>query len=72
MNKNLLNKRYLFINNKTRTQEIILKDKPIEYIKELIRFIFVPLKKETQSQYLKTAQTIYNDFFDIKNNSKRN
>ena len=34
--------------------------------KELIRFIFVPLKKERLPQYLKTAETIYNDFFKGK------
>ena len=58
MNKNLLNNRYLFINNKTEQQQKILEGKKPEYVKELIRFIFVPLKKENLAQYLKTAQTI--------------
>ena len=63
MNKNLLNNRYLFINNKSERQKKALEGKKDEYIKELIRFIFVPLKKEKLPQYLKTAETIYNDFF---------
>ena len=70
MNKNLLNNRYLFINNKSDRQKKALEGKKDEYIKELIRFIFVPLKKETLPQYLKTAETIYNDFFKEKNESK--
>ena len=67
MNKNLLNNRYLFINNKSDRQKKALLGKKDEYIKELIRFIFVPLKKERLPQYLKTAETIYNDFFKDKN-----
>ena len=63
MNKNLLNNRYLFINNKSERQKKALEGKKDEYIKELIRFIFVPLKKEKLPQYLKTAETIYNGFF---------
>ena len=66
MNKNLLNNRYLFINNKSDRQKKALEGKKEEYIKELIRFIFVPLKKERLPQYLKTAETIYNDFFKGK------
>jgi hypothetical protein len=72
MNKNLMNKKYLFINNKTIRQEKVLKEKKPNYIKDLIRFLFVPLKKETQSQYLKTAQIIYNDFFDTKIKTNKN
>ena len=67
MNKNLLNNRYLFINNKSDRQKKALLGKKDEYIKELIRFIFFPLKKERLPQYLKTAETIYNDFFKDKN-----
>ena len=70
MNKYLLNNRYLFINNKTEQQQKELEDKKPEYIKELIRFIFVPLKKENLPQYLRTAQTIYDDFYSEKYKSK--
>jgi len=70
MNKYLLNNRYLFINNKTEQQQKELQGKKPEYIKELIRFIFVPLKKENLPQYLKTAQTIYDDFYSEKYKSK--
>ena len=70
MNKYLLNNRYLFINNKTEQQQKELQGKKLEYIKELIRFIFVPLKKENLPQYLKTAQTIYDDFYSEKYKSK--
>ena len=66
MNKYLLNNKYLFINNKTEQQQKELEGKKPEYIKELIRFIFVPLKKENLPQYLKTAQTIYDDFYSEK------
>ena len=69
MNKNLLNNRYLFTNNKSERQKKALEGKKDEYIKELIRFIFVPLKKEKLPQYLKTAETIYNDFFKEQNKS---
>jgi len=70
MNKYLLNNKYLFINNKTDQQQKQLEGKKPEYIKELIRFIFVPLKKENLPQYLKTAQTIYDDFYSEKYKSK--
>ena len=70
MNKNLLNNRFLFINNKTEKQQKELEKKQPEYIKELIRFVFVPLKKENLPQYLKTAQTIYDDFYANKIKSK--
>ena len=70
MNKNLLNNRFLFINNKTEQQQKELEKKQPEYIKQLIRFVFVPLKKENLPQYLKTAQTIYDDFYASKIKSK--
>ena len=61
MNKNLLNRRYLFINNhKEQEIEIWKNDK---YRNELINFLFVPLHKETLPQYLATAQKIYNDYW---------
>ena len=65
MNKNLLNRRYLFINNhkekeKEKEIEIWKNDK---YRNELINFLFVPLHKETLPQYLATAQKIYNDYW---------
>ena len=57
MNKNLLNGKFLFINNhKEKENEKI----DIKYRNELINFLFVPLHKETLPQYLQTAQKIYN------------
>ena len=62
MKKNLLNRRYLFINNhKEQEIEIWKNDK---YRNELINFLFVPLHKETLPQYLSTAQKIYNDYWN--------
>ena len=59
MNKNLLNRRFLFINNHKEEND---KD-DIKYRNELINFLFVPLHKETLPQYLQTAQKIYNDYW---------
>ena len=64
MYKNLLNSRYLFINNiKKEDIDNNNKENKIKYMNELINFLFVPLKKETLPQYLQTAQKIYNDFW---------
>ena len=60
MNKNLLNRRYLFINNHKEKE---IEEKDIKYRNELINFLFIPLHKETLPQYLSTAQKIYNDFW---------
>ena len=60
MNKNLLNRRYLFINNHKEEE---IKENDILYRNELINFLFIPLHKETLPQYLSTAQKIYNDFW---------
>jgi hypothetical protein len=59
MNKNLLNRRFLFVNNHKEEND---KD-DIKYRNELINFLFVPLHKETLPQYLQTAQKIYNDYW---------
>ena len=69
MHKNLLNPRYLFINNhieddlENDNDNEKQKDKNIKYMNELINFLFVPLKKELLPQYLQTAQKIYDDFW---------
>ena len=60
MNKNFLNRRYLFINNHKEKE---IEEKDIKYRNELINFLFIPLHKETLPQYLSTAQKIYNDFW---------
>ena len=63
MNKNFLNKRYLFINNNKEEDFEINDPKYAKYRNELINFLFVPLYKETLPQYLLTAQKIYNDYW---------
>jgi hypothetical protein len=71
MYKNLLNPRYLFINNHIEddlgndndNDNEKQKNKNIKYMNELINFLFVPLKKELLPQYLQTAQKIYDDFW---------
>jgi hypothetical protein len=71
MYKNLLNPRYLFINNHIEddlgndndNDNEKQKNKNIKYMNELINFLFVPLKKEMLPQYLQTAQKIYDDFW---------
>ena len=60
MNKNFLNRRYLFINNHKEKE---IEETDIKYRNELINFLFIPLHKETLPQYLSTAQKIYNDFW---------
>ena len=63
MNKNFLNRKYLFINN-NKEEDIDVNDpKYAKYRDELINFLFVPLHKETLPQYLLTAQKIYNDYW---------
>ena len=63
MNKNFLNKRYLFINNNKEEDFESNDPKYAKYRNELINFLFVPLYKETLPQYLLTAQKIYNDYW---------
>jgi hypothetical protein len=65
MYKNLLNSRYLFINNHIEDdlENDNEKQSKIKYMNELMNFLFVPLKKELLPQYLQTAQKIYDDFW---------
>lgn len=70
MDKNLLNERFLFINNHKDDNTFLEEKNNPKFrkfqksdISDIINFLFVPLKKELIPEYLSTAQKIYNDFY---------